>query len=265
MTLAAPGEHAAGFRAVTDAPGIDHIAVVIPAHNEEQVLERALTAAGTAADRLAVARPGTGVEVVVVLDACTDRSQDVASAFAARDLRFRVLSAAFHSVGKSRRAGCRAVLESLGGSGAGEGSAGGIPARRVWLANTDADSGVPENWLVRQLELAAAGADLVLGSVEPDAHGTHHELLARWHARHALAENHPHVHGANLGVRASAYLSAGGFPGIDRDEDLVLVERLRRAGAGIVSTDTMRVLTSGRTSGRAPGGFAAYLLALAQP
>jgi len=265
MTLAASGGHAAGFRAVPVGPVIDHVAVVIPAHNEEQVLGRALTAARTAADRLAVASPGTGVEVVVVLDACTDRSLDVAGAFAARDLRFRVLPATFQSVGKSRRAGCRAVLESLGGSGAMEGSAAGIPAHRVWLANTDADSQVPENWLVRQLELAAGGADLVLGSVEPDAHGTHHELLARWHARHALAEDHPHVHGANLGVRASAYLSAGGFPGVDRDEDLALVERLRRSGTGIVSTDTMRVLTSGRTSGRAPGGFAAYLLALAQP
>ncbi|MFF1882604.1 glycosyltransferase [Pseudarthrobacter sp. NPDC058196] len=265
MTLAAPGGQAAGLRAGPGAAGIDRVAVVIPAHNEEQVLERALTAAGTAADRLAVASPGTAVEVVVVLDSCTDRSVEVAAAVTALDLRFRVLPVTFHSVGKSRRAGCRAVLESLGGSGAVEGSAVNIPARRVWLANTDADSQVPENWLVRQLELAAGGADVVLGSVEPDAHGTNHELLARWHARHALAENHPHVHGANLGVRASAYLSAGGFPGIDRDEDLALVERLRRAGAGIVATDTMRVLTSGRTSGRAPGGFAAYLLALAQP
>lgn len=260
MTLAAPGGPAAGCRDGMAATQIDKVAVVIPAHNEEQALERALTSAGTAADRLAVDSPGTEAEVVIVLDACTDRSLEVAAGFAARDLRFRVLPVGFHSVGKSRRAGCGVVLESLGGSGA-----AGIPARRLWLANTDADSQVPEDWLLRQLELAAAGADLVLGSVEPDAHGTHHELLARWHSRHALAEDHPHVHGANLGVRASAYLAAGGFPGIDRDEDRILVERIRAGGAAIVSTDTTRVLTSGRTSGRAPGGFAAYLLALAQP
>lgn len=265
MTLTAPGGQAASHAAGLGAPGIDRVAVVVPAHNEEQFLERALTAVAAAADRLAVGSPGTGVEVVVVLDACTDRSLEVAAGFAARDLRYSVLPVAFNSVGKSRRAGCRAVLDTLGGSGAVEGRAADVPARRVWLANTDADSRVPENWLVRQLELAAGGADLVLGSVEPDAHGTHHELLARWHARHALAENHPHVHGANLGVRASAYLSAGGFPGMDRDEDRALVERLRGGGAAIVSTDTTRVLTSGRTSGRAPGGFAAYLLALAQP
>lgn len=265
MTLAAPGGEAAGCLAGNAVHGIEQVAVVVPAHNEEQLLGRALTALGTAADRLAAVRPGVGVEVVVVLDTCTDRSPEVAAAFAVQDRRYRLLPVSFRSVGKSRRAGTKAVLDALGGPGAADGSAHGVPPQRVWLANTDADSWVPEDWLVRQLELAAGGADVVLGSVEPDAHGMHHELVARWHARHSLAENHSHVHGANLGVRASAYVAAGGFPGIDTDEDRALVERLRGSGAAIVSTDTTRILTSGRTSGRAPKGFAAYLLALAQP
>lgn len=265
MTLAAPVGQAVSHAAGLGATGIDQVAVVVPAHNEEQFLERTLAAVGAAADRLAVVSPGIGVEVVVVLDACTDRSLEVAHAFDAGNLRYRALPVTFHSVGKSRRAGIRAVLDALGGSGTADGRAADVRAHRVWLANTDADSRVPENWLVRQLELAAGGADVVLGSVEPDAHGMRHDLVARWHARHALAENHPHVHGANLGVRASAYLAAGGFPAIDRDEDQALVVRLREGGAAIVSTDTTRVLTSGRTTGRAPGGFAAYLLALAQP
>ena len=123
---------------------------------------------------------------------------------------------------------------------------------------------MPRNWLVRQVELAAAGADVVLGSVEPDSDGMHHALIARWHARHVLAEHHSHVFGANLGVRGSSYLKAGAFPGAASGEDRILVDRLRGNGAGIVATDSVRVLTSGRTVGRAPRGFAAYLLALAQ-
>ena len=34
----------------------------------------------------------------------------------------------------------------------------------LWLANTDADSVVPWNWLIHQVDLADAGADLVLGN-----------------------------------------------------------------------------------------------------
>ena len=67
------------------------------------------------------------------------------------------------------------------------------------------------NWLVRQLEFAEAGADAVLGSVEPDPDGMDPELLRRWLERHPFHENHPHIYGANFGVRASAYLAAGGF------------------------------------------------------
>ena len=72
---------------------------------------------------------------------------------------------------------------------------------------------MPENWLVRQLEFAESGADAVLGSVEPDPAGMDPEVLRRWLERHPFEEDHPHVYGANFGVRASAYLAAGGFPG----------------------------------------------------
>lgn len=243
--------------------GIRHVAVVIPAHNEEQHLERALTAVRHAADRVESEVPDVAVQVVVVLDGCTDRSPAVAADAAEGDPRCVLLSANFGSVGKSRQAGVRAALENAGGPA--QSGAPADPMRGIWLANTDADSCVPGHWLLRQLELAAGGADVVLGTVQPDPHGMHHELLARWHARHASTENHPHVYGANLGVRASSYLAAGGFPGVDFDEDQALVARLRRSGARIIATDTTRVLTSGRTAGRAPQGFAAYLLALARP
>ncbi|NUT72972.1 glycosyltransferase family 2 protein [Pseudarthrobacter sp. C4D7] len=250
---------------VQDSGGIGQVAVVIPAHNEEQHLERALTAVSGAADRVADELPGVDVRVVVVLDACTDRSPEVAAHVAAADPRYLLLPVSFGSVGKSRQAGVSAALAHAAKQPQPGGAAAGHPLQGTWLANTDADSCVPSHWLVRQLELAALGFDVVLGTVQPDPHGMHHELLARWHARHAGTEGHSHVYGANLGVRASAYLAAGGFPAIDFDEDQELVSRLRRGGAGIVATDTTRVLTSGRTAGRAPHGFATYLLALTQP
>lgn len=239
------------------ACGIDRLAVVIPAHNEEQHLERALSRVQAAAEALPCTYPSVSVGIVVVLDACTDGSARVARRFAAADPRFEVVGVDFRSVGRSRRAGVQALLPQ----GPDEWS---VPPSKVWIANTDADSSVPRHWLVRQLELAAAGADVVVGSVEPDVAGMDPALVRLWHSRHRLEENHPHVHGANLGVRASAYLAAGGFPLSDCDEDRTLVDRLRRSGAAVYATDTTRVVTSGRLEARTVRGFAAYLLALAR-
>ena len=239
--------------------GIEQVAAIIPVHDEELHLPRALAAVSAAADALQHSQPDTDVAIVVVLDACTDGSGALAARFAAADRRITLLPVGFRSVGRSRRAGINLLL------------AGGLPDRpgagrqrtgRVWLANTDADSCVPENWLLGQVELADGGADAVLGTVEPDPVGMDGELLRRWHARHPLGEDHLHVHGANFGVRASAYLRAGGFPSQCSQEDRALASRLRRHGYRIASTDTVRVVTSGRTEARAPKGFGAYLLAL---
>lgn len=235
---------------------VGHMAVVIPVHNEEQHLERALAGVRTAADLLQQHHPAVGVSFVVVLDGCTDNSASVAAGFAKADSRCTLVEVAFRSVGKSRRAGIRALL--TGAAGAQVRAA----AQQLWLANTDADSHVPANWLLRQLELADAGADAVLGSVEPEPDGMDPELLRRWHAMHPFEEDHPNVYGANFGVRASAYALAGGFPRQRSHEDKVLVERLRRQGFSVTATDGIRVLTSGRTHARAPQGFGAYLRTL---
>ncbi|MCU1435567.1 MAG: glycosyl transferase [Pseudarthrobacter sp.] len=234
---------------------IGEVAVVIPVHNEEHLLPAALAAVCAAADALQAQRPAVAVSILVALDSCTDGSSAVASRFAAADHRISLLQVTFRSVGGSRRAGIRAALGRTGT---------GLPddSPQLWLANTDADSCVPENWLLRQLELADNGADAVLGTVEPDPESTDGDLLRRWHLRHPLGEDHPHVHGANLGVRASAYVLAGGFPRLRSHEDRGLVERLRKHGSTVWSTDTIRVRTSGRTDARAPQGFGSYLLAL---
>ena len=244
---------------------IDRIAVVMPAHNEDQHLGCALLAVQRAADVLHRLRPDVEVRVTVVLDSCTDGSAGIAVRYAAADRRFSALEVAFRNTGASRGAGIRAA-----GIGTARRRPPGVRwtpppwAGRTWLANTDADSRVPENWLVRQLEFADAGADAVLGSVEPDPEGMDPELLRRWLERHPFEEDHPHIYGANFGVRASAYLAAGGFPKLSSHEDRTLVQSLRNRAFTVTATDSMRVLTSGRLHARAPHGFGAYLRTLGQ-
>lgn len=236
---------------------------MIPAHDEDEHLDRALQAVQRAAATLGRLRPGVNVRVTVVLDSCTDGSAAIAARYAAADPSFRVLSVDFRNIGASRAAGVRAA--GIGASRRRPPGKRWTPppwADRTWLANTDADSQVPENWLVRQLEFADAGADAVLGSVEPDPAGMDPELLLRWRERHPFEEDHPHIYGANFGVRASAYLAAGGFPTLASHEDRALVQSLRSRAFTVTATDSMRVLTSGRVHAKAPHGFGAYLRTL---
>ncbi|MCU1532268.1 MAG: glycosyl transferase [Arthrobacter sp.] len=245
---------------------IDRVVVVMPAHNEDEYIGGALLALQRAADTLHRHRPDVAVSVTVVLDSCTDQSADITARYAAADPRFKAVEVEFRSAGASREAGVRA--SGIGGAvplPPGKRPAPPLWARRTWLANTDADSQVPENWLVRQLELAEAGTDAVLGSVEPDPAGMDPEILRRWLERHPFKETHPHVYGANFGVRASAYLAAGGFPKLASHEDKTLVQSLRNRAFTITATDSMRVRTSGRTRARAPHGFGAYLRTLGKP
>jgi glycosyltransferase involved in cell wall biosynthesis len=235
-------------------PVISRVEVVMPVHDEERHLGPALAALRAAAETVVQQRPWAVVGITVVLDHCTDRSPEIAARFAestaALNTGVRVLHRRFRNAGASRAAGVAAALLDADNS------------ESTWLANTDADSRVPTDWLVRQLGFADSGWDVVLGSVEPDAAGMDPELLRSWRLRHPLAERHGNVYGANLGVRASAYRQAGGFPPLRSSEDSALVDQLRRRGFAVMATDSTRVLTSGRTVARAPHGFGAYLRAL---
>lgn len=111
------------------------------------------------------------------------------------------------------------------------------------------------------MRLADRGADLVIGTVEPFGVGSP-EVLRNWYSRHTLDEGHGHVHGANLGVRASSWRRVGGFGDSRVGEDVGLVERIRTGSARWLATDTIRVRTSGRMTSRVESGFAGYLKAL---
>ena len=221
------------------------VGVVVPARDEEQLLPGCLASVEAAVAELASMRPEVTAAVVVVLDRCRDGSARVVGEHPG----VRAVVSRAGCVGAARATGVAAVLRSAG-----------APAS-TWLACTDADTRVPVHWLRRQVELADAGHDLVLGTVEPDDLGS--GLLGRWRARHVLAEGHPHVHGANLGIRASTYAAAGGFAPVPVHEDVLLVRAARAAGARSASTDRTRVVTAGRLDGRVVGGFASYLHRLA--
>ena len=124
---------------------------------------------------------------------------------------------------------------------------------------TDADSAVPVEWLRLQLHHARSGVELALGTVAPDPQELAAGILAAWRLRHLVIDGHPHVHGANLGIRADTYRAAGGFQDVAAHEDVLLGIAVRATGARVISTAAGPVLTSGRTQGRAPLGMATYL------
>lgn len=225
------------------APGA--VAVVVPARDEEELLPACLDSLAEAVQVLARARPGTAAQVFVVLDRCRDRS---AAAVADRP-GVRACVSDEGNVGAARGLGVRAAAAWGATTTTGP----------LWIASTDADSAVPPHWLVAQVDLAVAGRELVVGTVEPRSGDLDPATLARWRERHSSADGHDHVHGANLGFSLDAYRAVGGFAPLALHEDVDLVGRMRRAGVDRVATGSIAVTTSGRRTARAAGGFAAYL------
>jgi len=227
---------------------ITHVVVAIPVRDEAVLLGECLTGVTASIDGLRAdpTTAGVAVDVVVALDGCTDASGCIARSFGVRVVELDSVG-----VGAARHAAITAGLAGLAG----------VDLRDVWIANTDADTFVSPEWLARHLRWAESGRDVVVGTVEPVG-VPDPVLLAEWHARHELVEDHTYVHGANLGIRASTYLDLGGFPAARLHEDVELVARARHAGVAVVATDTTRVRTSGRLTGRVPDGFAGYLRSL---
>lgn len=222
------------------AAGLAGLAVVVPAHDERELLAACL-------DSVAVAVAGVAVPttVVVVLDCCTDGTEQV---LVGREVTAVTSSAG--CVGAARAAGVRAALSRWPG----------IDPTLMWLASTDADTVVGSGWLAEQVRLADAGADLTLGTVRLSDDQDPPRLVAAWESEYDATDGHRHVHGANLGVRASTYLRAGGFDAVPCDEDVRLVDAVSAdPGAVVVRTGAVPVTTSGRLLARAPAGFAGYL------
>lgn len=223
------------------------VVVAVPAHDEQLLLGRCLAAVTAAADRV---RSIADVHIVVAADGCADATERVASAsLASRHASIVRLDA--RNVGAARAAAIAAGSAVVGSA-----------TDRVWLALTDADSRVPGDWLQAHLRAATTGYQAVVGAVAVDDWSARRRRLdadlCRYRQAQRRAGERP-VHGANLGVSASALRAVGGMPAQALAEDAALVARLETAGMRVLWDAGLIVHTSARRSRRAPGGFSSLL------
>jgi glycosyltransferase involved in cell wall biosynthesis len=225
---------------------IDSVGIVVPAHDEEDLLPACLAALHEAAGAAAAER-GVSVRIVVAADACSD-----GTAALARGAGATVVEISDRNVGGARAAGLGELLR------------GDRPKAGLWLATTDADSVVPPNWLTEQLRHADQGWEAVVGTVAVADWTGHAPATAIEFAREYGVWRgwHPHVHGANLGFTAPAYLTAGGFPPLRTAEDHALVSAMHAQGRRVLRAPDLQVVTSARRRYRAPEGFGQHLTTL---
>jgi glycosyltransferase involved in cell wall biosynthesis len=225
-----------------------HLGIVVPVHNEEILLPRALQALDEA---LSGVPRAVECRVALVIDASSDASSDIARAWGASRKDACVLLRLDANVGAARRAGCDALLSSWGHT----------KLRQSWLATTDADSEVPRDWLTAQIAAREAGADLWTGRVAVTDWQDHDpETVRAWAAAYE-AESDP-VHGTNMGLAAELYARIGGFRPLRTGEDRDLYARALATGATRCHQPEVRVRTSARRVARAPQGFAHALVSL---
>lgn len=215
------------------------IAVIVPAHNEEDQIYACL-----AALNIATRSPLLNAEptiVIVVLDACTENTRNIAQCMGATTIALDA-----RNVGAARALGAQLALA----------------AGARWLAFTDADTQVAPDWIAAQLAL---NSDAVCGTVAVRDWGTYSDAMrCHYDATYTDADDHEHIHGANFGVSAQAYEQAGGFQPLATSEDVALVQSLQSVGASIAWSAAPRVFTSARRTFRAPGGFGATLVRVEQ-
>ncbi len=225
-----------------------HLAVLIPARDEELLLARCLRSILKARD---VLPPWVTTDLIVVVDSSTDRTLQIAREWTHG--AGAVLQSSVGRVGAARALAAQAALERSQ-----------APPERCWLANTDADCEVPASWLADHLAVAMRGYAAAAGIVDVDSFADHSpEVPERFSLSYQIHSDgsHPHVHGANLGVRSDAYLAVGGWSDLRTAEDHDLWNRLRASQYRTLADARLKVLTSGRMVGRAPDGFAGALAA----
>jgi glycosyltransferase involved in cell wall biosynthesis len=222
------------------------IGIVVPAQNEEASIEPCIQSIRRSCETAQL----RNYWMVIVADSCTDDT--VARARRAVEGVGEVLECAAKSAGSARRLGVDAVLTHFSDK----------DLSQIWLANTDADTLVARDWISVQLRLADAGIAAVAGIVKLEEGGSlAAHALYRTTYQTSPDGTHAHVHGANLALRADAYVDAGGWAHRALAEDHCLWGRLKGRGWRLSSPVSSVVVTSARLIGRARGGFADTLKA----
>lgn len=252
--------------------------MVIPARDEQDTIRECLRSVRIALQQLP---PDIVTAVTVVLDGCRDRTAEKVAAIAAGWPELTAVTVArvrgrgaghggvpVHSsdavhivrgsgVGPVRALGVRVALDRLSAV------SGAVAPSSTWLLSTDADTVVPRDWAAGHVQLAQRGIVAIAGMADLDRPGAltpeaqiDYRMLMEGRTDGLCHEN---VYGANLGVRADAYLAVGGFPEDVVGEDHLLWTRLVEAGYPVKQTTALRVRTSARIHGRAAGGLADLL------
>ena len=185
------------------------ISVVIPAHDEEKTIHIALDSLGKQTTK-------TPFEVIVVDNASTDRTAEVARALGAR-----VVSEPQKGVHFARRAGVAAARGSI-------------------IASTDAETAVPQDWLERIEEFFAADQTTVaLGgpytSYDADTWGLRFffnvVLIAGFRIDFVMNGFRHYLAASNMAFRRWAYDKVGGYHTTHfLGEDVDLSKRLNTVG-----------------------------------
>lgn len=250
------------------APAGEPAVIAIPAHDEVDTVEGCLRAL----DR-AIAAAGLPARVLLLVN----NSRDGTFERAAACIRRHALSAsvldltlpAEHShVGEAR--------------GTGMDLAACLAHPAGMILTTDADTRVDVRWLAENWKEFRRGAALVCGDIALDAADAARlpravQVLAVMEAHYLRlmreletlldpdpwnpAPHHGKAGGASLAASVAAYAQVGGLPRLAVSEDRALVERFRRHDLPVVFSSAARVVTSGRTAGRAEGGMADTLAA----
>jgi hypothetical protein len=260
-------------------------AIAIPARNEADRIGGCLEALARQRDALGGRLDPCRLAVVLLLNNCSDATLAVARAAGSRtglDLLLLAVDLpppAAH-VGWARRLAMDAAASLLLTA---RPSASLLLTARPEagvILSTDADSRVTPNWVAANLAAVRQGADLVAGVVEGEP-GELARLNARCRRRcqrqniyerqldrlaslldpqpHDPWPRHPFRCAASMAVQLWTYLRLGGLPPAPSREDQAFFRVALRQDARLRHCPDVKVLTSCRMDGRAPGGVAQTL------
>jgi hypothetical protein len=239
------------------------VAIAIPVKNEAGHLRACLDAIDVAAGRF-----GGRVTIVAMANDCDDGSLSILRAWRPRhatlDWRAVCLLPGARHAGWARRLALDAAGDAL-------------CSPRDLLLSTDADTYVAPDWITRIVAHVDLGNDAVAGRAftlrdERAALGPvgRHRLnqLGRYYTAldyvaatmkataHDPWPRHFYEGGASIALTLGLYRRIGGAPTPPVAEDRALFDRIRSVGGRIRHPLDVRVFTSCRIEGRAPGGMA---------
>ena len=250
--------------------------VIIPARNEEDSLTATLDALRNQVGPDARPLDEDLYEVVLLLNNCTDASNKVAHRYQQDHPSFRlhvaqrILPPEEAHVGTARRLLMDTAFHRL------QASAHPYTA----ILSTDADTIVARDWIHRNLQAIANGAEAVggvihlrqedIGLLDPGtlrAYRNDRDYQRNVARLESLLDPDPfdpwprHLEhfGASLACTPAAYARAGGLPPVKPLEDVAFIDALRRVDARLRHDPEVCIYTSARLEGRAEVGLSGQL------